>query len=151
MPLSSTNAVSSPLFTIHLEDETSGNGCRKRRKRMWWTGSGDKSNQTIFWCWCHQEFLNRNLCVHVWTAGYADWEYVRETSVNTKCANSYFPHYLDTLASAKPCVHYACRSHQVSDGGVSPYVWGLYMTAWAHVLLLNKYTSTQDATVWCIT
>ena len=48
------------------------------------------------------------LCVHVWTAGYADWEYVHETSVDPKCANRYFPHYLDTLEPAKLCVHYVC-------------------------------------------
>ena len=50
------------------------------------------------------------LCAHVWTAEYADREYVRETSVNHKCANSYFPHYLDTQESAKRCVHCAYRS-----------------------------------------
>lgn len=32
MPLSSTKAVSSPRFTIHLEEETSGNGCRRESR-----------------------------------------------------------------------------------------------------------------------
>ena len=71
------------------------------RMSVMWVLSGNAKSQHL--CVCVRVCACVRVCV---AAGSADWEYVRGTSVDPKCANSYFPQYLGTLEPAKPCVHY---------------------------------------------
>lgn len=89
MPLSSTNAVSSPRFTIHLEDDTSGKGWGTRMKRE----RHDSERKAInlirlrslnyLRCWLWQEILHVSAC-----------EQCALCRLRIRFAISVFPHYL---------------------------------------------------------